>query len=162
MKTQMQALTSAMKRSISNVLETMFFLTLEIDSVVSWGQYKSRLDDSFIVAKLGFSGPLSGFCRLFVPEKLAAEVTADFLGVGKTGLTNRQINGTVTEIINMLAGDTFSHFSPQALFDLTIPELITAREALNDVHIKDGAEITLDIRTQGFTMAFQMVIEDGA
>ncbi|MDY6986641.1 MAG: chemotaxis protein CheX [Thermodesulfobacteriota bacterium] len=122
------ALTIAMKTSISEVLETMFFLPLEFpDSERGddlWGSEKSH----GVMSKLSFSGPIEGYFVLFVPEDVALSITGNFLGTDEKSVSQEEIEGTVKEIINMIAGSTFCNYDDQAVFSLGIPVVVHESE----------------------------------
>jgi CheY-specific phosphatase CheX len=149
------AMTEAMKASISEVLELMFFMPIEIAAPDKTGA-DPQLDPETIVAKLEFSGLACGTFFLIIPASLAQSVTADFLGVTSQGQARELVPGTVLEMVNMLAGGTLSAYDHQALFDLQIPELIPVNElrALTE-GIADNIEIS--IQTAESRMTFQFV-----
>lgn len=159
MNTQMQSLTTAMTDSISNVLETMFFLPVDIDGVVRAETLQHWQDGSIVAARLHFSGPLKGASMFCIPKKTAVYISADFLGTNEQDVTEDQAVATVKEIANMLTGDTFSRFDPQAVFNLAIPEQINSREALGSTGLKKENEITLSIRAMEDHLAFRIVFE---
>lgn len=155
-----EALITAMKTSISDVLETMFFLPVDfsdpgqIDEL--WGNQK----DQIMIAKLNFEGPFSGNAVFYIPQEPALSITADFMGENKEKISDLQVEGTVNEITNMLVGNTFSLYDPQAVFNLATPGLVR----FEDIH-KDspGVEITISIviETLENHMAFQMNFKKG-
>lgn len=159
MELQMQALSAAMMDSIFNVMEKMFFLSVNVDRVARLDAIKFDPDDTILAARLHFSGQMKGYSTIFVPKKLAAAITANFLGTDKFTLTKDQIIGTVTEIVNMLVGDTFNLFDPLVVLNLTIPKQIAYTEAFDKKGPTTANEITIGILTQEDNMAFQMVIE---
>ncbi len=156
MKTKIQTLTAAMTDSISNVLETMFFLSLDISGAVSIKSLQVPENDAMMAARLNFSGPVSGHCVFYIPRKLAMSMTADFLGVDEQNTTDEQTQGTVKEIINMLVGDTFSNFDSQAVFNLEIPEMVSFEETLGVDPAEN--EIVVGIDTLEDHLAYRMVI----
>ena len=125
-----EALTSAMKNSISDVLETMFFLPVDFDDSVSLDGVWDLDKDKIIAAKLIFDGPLSGYSILYIPEKLAVSITADFMGKEEKDISSEQARGTLMEITNMITGNVFSLYDPEAVFNLGVPELV----GLDDFH----------------------------
>ena len=145
----------AMKASISKVLEQMFFLP--IDVVMAEGGATSVCPDhqQAIAASVGFSGPFSGTFILSIPADLAASVTADFLGTMPGELTGEQINGTVKEMINMLAGNSLSTYDPESPFNLQIPEL-TSLGIGNHHNIKSAESIDIVIETTDSLLTLQM------
>ncbi len=67
------ALKTAMTASISNVLETMFFMSLEFNdqTILEAGDIPG--EDKTISCRIGFKGKFSGYFILLVPEKLLFE-----------------------------------------------------------------------------------------
>jgi CheY-specific phosphatase CheX len=147
------ALTEAMKTSISEVLERMFFMPIEFAA-----PEKAGADPAAILVKLEFSGSACGTFFLLIPATLAQSVTADFLGVTSQSQARELVPGTVLEMVNMLAGATLSTYDHQALFDLQIPELITVKEhrALTE-GVAD--QVAIRIQTPEGRMIFQVVLQ---
>lgn len=152
-----KVLTTAMMNSISDVLETMFFLPLDFSDVVNmqalWGDEK----DQIITAKLSFNGSFSGYCVSYIPKKLAMSITANFMGIDEENISDEHVNETVKEILNMISGNIFSNLDPQEVFDLAVPELIIFDG--NGVDSSESKEdIFIGIDTLDNHIAFQMVI----
>jgi CheY-specific phosphatase CheX len=150
-------LTQAMKASISEVLEQMFFLPIDFIAPEK-ACADPESDETSIIAKLGFSGLPAGTFLLRIPLALAQSVSADFLGTEPKDLSDDQVTGTVLEMVNMLAGSTLSNYDHQALFDLQIPELITTHDmrALTE-EVPD--QIMIRIQTPDDRMTFQLIIQ---
>jgi chemotaxis protein CheY-P-specific phosphatase CheC len=151
-------LTTAMKNSISSVLETMFFLSLDFfhndgDIRELWTMGK----DPILAAKLSFSSPLSGYAIFCIPKKLALSITANFLGKDEEDISDDQINGTVKEIINMIIGNTFSMYDPDVVFDLGVPELVAFNDFLKELSDSEK-RFSVVIETLENYLAFQMNI----
>jgi CheY-specific phosphatase CheX len=150
-------MTMAMKNSISDVLETMFFLSLDfsnhLDLLGLWDTGK----DPMIAAKLSFSGPLSGYAVFCIPKKSALSITADFMGKDEQEISDDQIDGTVKEIINMIIGNTFSLYDPEAVFDLGVPELVGFHDFIKNLS-DSGKRFSVVIETLENYLAFQMNI----
>ena len=149
-------LTHAMKASISEVLERMFFMPIEFVAP-DLALPDPPSEDASIIAKLGFSGSRSGTFILLVPKALAQSVSADFLGTSVQSLTSDQVAGTVLEMVNMLAGSALSIYDHRALFDLQIPELIACRDACA---MTEGGpdQIVIKIQTPQSRMTFQLIL----
>ena len=139
-------LTTAMTTSISDVLETMFFLPIEPSDAAKIQDLWTADQSGMLAARLDYKGPISGHCELFMPEKLAIDITADFLGQDPESLSDDQSHGTVKEIINMIVGNTFSLVDPQVVFDLGIPNLVPFSESYNG-SAEDGQEIFMAMDT---------------
>ena len=149
------ALTEAMKTSISEVLEQMFFMPIEITAPANTGAHPEP-DPATIVAKLEFSGSACGTFFLLIPASLAQSVTADFLGVTSQDQARKLVAGTVLEMVNMLAGSTLSAYDRQGLFDLQIPELITDKD-LPPLTEVAANQALIRIQTPESRMTFQAV-----
>ena len=149
-------MTTAMKNSISEVLETMFFLSLDFfhndaDIRELWTMGK----DQIVAAKLNFSGPLSGYAIFCIPKKSALSITADFMGKDEQEISDDQINETIKEIINMIIGNTFSMYDPDVVFDLGVPELVTFNDFLKELSDSEK-RFSMVIETLENYLAFQM------
>lgn len=150
-----EVLMSAMKTSISDVLETMFFLTVDFDDAVSLEETWNPDKDKIIAAELNFDGPLSGSCIFYVPEKFAVSVTADFMGKEKEDISNNQVKETVKEITNMITGNTFSLYDPEAVYNLGVPELV-GFDGFHKELSESENKISITIDSFGNYLAFQM------
>lgn len=147
---------TAMKNSISDVLETMFFLSLDFfhndaDIRELWRTEK----DQILAAKLTFSGPLSGYAVFCIPKKSALSITADFMGKDEQEISDDQIDGTVKEIINMIIGNTFSRYDPDVVFDLGVPELVAFNTFIKELSDSEK-RFSIVIETLQNYLAFQM------
>ncbi len=151
------ALTQAMKNSISEVLEQMFFLPIDFMAPAKAG-VDTEPDPESVMVRLDFCGSPSGTFVLLVPAALGQLVSADFLGVAAQSLSSEQVAATVLEMVNMLAGSTLSSYDHQALFDMQIPELIplNALRALTE-GISD--RIVIGIQTPHGPMTFQLLLQ---
>ena len=151
-----EALKKAMKRSISEVLEKMFFLPVDFaDTGLKEELWSPETTDKILVARLNFNGPLSGLCHFMIPEDLTRSLTAGFMGEREESVNDVQITETVKEITNMLVGNTFSKFDNQKMFDLGIPEMVDFR-SVEKGHSGSGDEIFIAIQTIDSRLAFQM------
>ena len=151
-----EVLITAMKNSISEVLETMFFLPLEFPDGVNpeeiWGSQKEVL----VVGKLTFSGPFAGDLFFFIPRNLAVSLTGSFLGVDEESIFQDHVTETVKEITNMIAGSTFGNYDDQAVFDLGIPEMTNFDEAKGQ-GADSGKEIFIPVDTLDDRLALKLV-----
>ena len=80
MKMKKEALTAAMKNSISDVLETMFFLPLDFSDAADIDKQWGASQENILAAQLNFGGPFGGCAVFGIPQRLALSMTADFLG----------------------------------------------------------------------------------
>ena len=153
------AMAEAMKSSISEVLEQMFFIPVDFtapDAPLS----DTESGNGSIIAKLGFGGSPCGTFMLQVPESLAQSASADFLGLTPQDLSDDHVTGTVLEMINMLAGGALSAYDRRALFDLQLPELIRPHDS--DAWTREHAEeIVIRIQTPENRMTFKLIPHAG-
>jgi len=146
-----------MKNSISDVLETMFFLPLDVCDTANPEELINFETENILASKLTFKGPFSGHLVFLIPEELAFSLTANFLGKNEDRVSNDHVTETVKEIINMIAGNTFSIFNPRAVFDLDIPKLVRSENLRRD-HSDSEQDIFVVIDTLENRLALQMVI----
>ena len=119
MKTQLM---KAMMTSISEVMETMFFLP------VAFGQNaelsRAGLDAPDIMAcRLSFSGDISGHVILAAPKTLVMEMAENFMGEPQDRLTRDHMTGTLKEMLNMVCGNALRNTPAQTPFELGIPDI---------------------------------------
>ena len=105
------ALKTAMTTSISEVLETMFFMSLEFSEDGSIENDVIKDSEKTIACRISFSGKFNGYFMFLVPEKVILEMTKNFMGMDKDDITEEQSGGTIKEAINMLAGSVKSAIS---------------------------------------------------
>lgn len=150
------AMTASMKASISEVLEQMFFLPIDIigreekRAIADWSNQKA------ITVSVAFDGSPSGTFLLTVPHDLATSITADFLGALPESLSTEQVIGTVKEMINMLAGNALSTYDPEYAFNLRIPEVISGTNTDNSITSDESMEVFIE--TMDSCMALRLSI----
>lgn len=109
-----------------------------------------------MAGRLRFSGPFAGYFLFFIPRALSLSLAADFLGKDEGGISQDHVTGTVKEIINMIAGSTFSNYDDSEVFRLDLPELVGLDEALGDD--PDSEEMLfIAIETPDDKLALKMV-----
>lgn len=139
--------------SISEVMETMFYIPVEPrDSYTTIGKSGLFTDRAAVSspynpvitpekiksAIITFHGiAFSGTIGLIVPENLLMIMTENFMGENRQHLSVDHLEGTLKEALNMLAGNTFSKIDDKSSFGLGVPEINTA-EVLN--RIKESGE----------------------
>jgi CheY-specific phosphatase CheX len=146
----------AMKDSIFNVLEQMFYLTVDVRETGENSE-AALLDTSLISSSVEFAGPCDGMFMLSIPVDLATSMAVDFLGVSTEMLSSEQITGTVKEMVNMLAGSTLGAYAPESAFDLHIPELIAASQRTKSDSEPDNSMLLL-IETPDNRMVLRLYI----
>jgi len=121
-------LTKAMRTSISEVLEKMFFLPLDFSDAGSPGDLWEAGGVDLLAIRLAFQGPFSGHFAFFVPQALGKALAADFMGTDEEDVSLEHVEQTAKEIVNMIAGSTFCALDEEAVFDLGIPEKVPPDE----------------------------------
>jgi CheY-specific phosphatase CheX len=51
-------------------------------------------------------------------------MATNFMGLEEDEIETEHLHGTIKEVSNMIAGNTFSHYDDQAVFNLEIPEIV--------------------------------------
>ncbi len=126
-----EALKEAMKASISEVLETMFFLPLEVSEAETESPLFQVSPEKLKCASLKFQGPYTGEAIFLIPKALAGSLTADFMGRESDQIDGEDIDGTIKELLNMICGKTLSLFEAKTTFKLGIPETVNPSEVLD-------------------------------
>ena len=120
-----QKLMEMMTLSISNVFETAFFQSVEIQRKEENSmEMQSFLSGELMGALLEFSGILSGTVYMVAPDLWVENLTADFLGIEVSLVTRDQKDDTIKEAVNMIAGHMFSLFDKEGGVHLGIPAII--------------------------------------
>lgn len=119
-----KALKKAMTASISEVLETMFFMTIDVKEDAAPEALCQDPGERPFVSRISFRGKMTGYFMLMIPEDILRAMTETFMGLNAADVTITHLNGTIQEAMNMIAGNTFSTFDDTAVFDLGIPELV--------------------------------------
>ncbi len=156
MKTAMK---TAMMTSISEVLETMFFLSLEMNDQITL-ESSGLLDAGKNSAcRIEFKGSFSGSFFLLVPEKLLLNMAVSFMGLTEDEITDEHTFGTIKEAINMLAGSTFTSYDDAIEFQLTIPEIIDNSKVISSGKGDGEEEVVVIAETTEGYLIFKAVIE---
>jgi len=120
-----QNLMKMMTQSISNVFETAFFQSVDIQALKESTRIESFLSGELTGACLEFTGKLEGVFFLVAPEAWVKELTADFLGIDVLSVTEAQEQDTIKEAVNMIVGHMFSFFDKNGEIHLGIPKMIS-------------------------------------
>jgi CheY-specific phosphatase CheX len=156
----MKNLKAAMMASISEVLETMFFMSLDFDAQKTLKNIDIIQNEITMACRLDFTGPFSGCFLLIIPEKLLAEMSQNFMGLEQVEIKQQHLEGTIKELTNMIAGNTFSTLNDQIEFNLSIPELIDIQTLSSKymANSEKGVEIITET-TSGF-LAVKTILND--
>jgi CheY-specific phosphatase CheX len=112
-----------MLTSISEVMETMFFLPVEFGTESELSQFGME-NKNTLTCRLAFSGDTSGCLILIAPINFIAEMAENFMGEPRENLTEEHFSGTLTEMLNMVCGNALSKTESKVPFELGIPEVI--------------------------------------
>lgn len=124
---------AAMTASISEVLETMFYMPLEFEDI---GDPENRglFDMSDLRAcRLEFKGNISGYVVMMIPENLLVSMAVDFMGEEKKNITRVHSDGIIKEVSNMVLGHMLSNMDDKSDFHLGIPTVIEDRSFVADI-----------------------------
>lgn len=151
MKTKLK---TAMTTSISEVLETMFFMSLEVVEDESAGQFAGRAQKPLVACRISFSGPFSGSIVSVVPKPLLTAMTMDFLSREEKEVLQSHLEGTLKELTNMVAGNTFARYDENLTFSLGIPEMVPP----GDIPEAMGADVFVPVNTIDGPIAFAAAV----
>jgi CheY-specific phosphatase CheX len=140
-----------MKTSISEVMETMFFLPVEFGEESTLEQCGMDINDN-LACRLAFTGDVSGSLILAAPESLVAEMAENFMGESKDQLTSEHLSGTLTEMLNMACGNALSKTDSKVPFELGIPEMM-------DTANISGKEVFTSVETSESKMAILLKMD---
>ena len=122
--------------SIFEVMETMFFMTLE--------EVKTQADlpRDRVASAISFSGKLAGTIYLEIPRSLLKTMTENFMGQDMDSLSQEYSDGTLKEALNMIAGSALTKVDPEDYMGLGIPEIIPspAPSAVDETVVLSNAQ----------------------
>lgn len=151
----MTHLMTAMKTSISEVMETMFFLPVEFLDDTPLSQTGLDDMDAVMACELTFSGPSSGKLTLVIPRDLLAEMTENFIGESKKDNPDPYLEGTLKEALNMICGNMLGRVKTDTPFELGIPLRI------DSIDSQEPQDFTL-IETIGSKLAIRLLPDGSA
>ena len=111
---------------------------------------------NILTCKIYFKSDFSGWFLLHIPEELLLTITENFLGRNRHKITKKELNGTIKEITNMIAGNTFSNFDEQNVFQLGLPKIIDRIRDLKHVNNQDYLEIFSLVKSIDGCFAIQL------
>ncbi|MBW2000908.1 MAG: chemotaxis protein CheX [Deltaproteobacteria bacterium] len=153
-----ETMMKTMRASISNVLETMFFQSVQIsDTNCSLQEWFSNAQLLFGVS-LSFNGPSAGSFYFLLPATMVTGITANFLGIEEEEINEEQKKDAVKEALNMIGGHMLSLFDKEGAFKLGIPELIEENDLAED-NLGDLKKDIILIETEENRLAAGIQIE---
>lgn len=153
-----QNLKTAIVDSISNVLETMLFMTLEFEEDSSLVESGILSNENLACCKLDFKGALSGVFFLMIPETLLKDMAADFMGIDIENVKNEHTTGTINEVTNMIVGNSFGLYDDTLIVQLGIPQFIKKRAIEEAISIEGSDEFFLKVNTPESVFAAKVVM----
>ena len=120
----MKDLMTLMKTSISEVLETMFYLPVEFSEGLSHKMIEPIKQEIKTGCRLQASGSFSAIFQLFIPGPLLLNMTQNFMGEEPENCTKEYQEGTLKETLNMIVGNALKSIDTETPPDLNIPEII--------------------------------------
>ncbi len=154
--TAKMSLKEAMTTSISEVLETMFFMSLEFDYTGNMKECIEASDESLMATRLDFNGPLKGWFNFAIPDSIIHTFAENFMGIEKDQVTAEFKEGTIKELTNMIAGNTFSCLDPESVYNLGIPEVVDIAETVESGSDASG-EVFILVETIDGSLALKGV-----
>ena len=148
----MKTLITATMTSISEVMETMFFLPVEFGEETTFIQSGMDKNKPNMACQLKFSGDFSGYFTLVIPQNFLAEITESFMGESRQDLKTEHFEGTLTEILNMVCGNALSKTDSKKPFELDIPKVI-------DESMISKTQLFTIIETTQSKMAIQIAMD---
>ena len=124
----MKTILAAMKTSISEVMETMFFLPVEFSEDPPEREIKGLKGKQAKACNLDFSGDCAGSVYLLVPRGLLLQMAENFMGEPADALSEGLLEGTLTETVNMICGNALRKIKTGTPFQLGIPKLVPGSE----------------------------------
>lgn len=154
-----QNLKKAIVTSISDVLETMFFMVTELDENVSQESFKVKHQDKLVGCNLSFKGVFTGTFYVFIPEKELQSMAVDFMGMSPEDLTESHTTGTLKEVANMIAGNSFGRYDDMLEIQLGIPEMIDNEELQNQMDETGREDYFIKLNTAESYMVVKVIIQ---
>ncbi len=124
----MQNLMEQTATSTSEVMETMFFLPVEQNPGISIEESGLCGPEEVRAAGISFSGAVSGRIRIFIPKTLLRMMAGNFMGLNTEEVSTEDTAGTLTETLNMIAGNALRKIDDRASSHLGLPEPIDPLE----------------------------------
>jgi CheY-specific phosphatase CheX len=155
----MSTLIMALKTSISDVLEKMFYMPFEFEDNDHMEGDISLGEGTLHACRINFTGSISGYFTLLLPEEVLSPMTENFMGLRKEEIEDHYLGETMKEFLNMIAGNTFSNYNENEAFHLSIPQLIKPAQSLSTSgHKNIQSERTLITQTPAGYLLFKVTV----
>ncbi|MDY6822684.1 MAG: hypothetical protein SWH68_02640 [Thermodesulfobacteriota bacterium] len=126
---KLETMEKAMKTSIFEVLETMFYMAPEFADLSDHPPESGDTAGSMLGCTLEFSNGLSGRFTALAPPDFLREMTENFMALDPDEITSTHMEGIIKEYLNMVAGGTFRLYDDTLVFNLGTPAIIPPDEA---------------------------------
>jgi chemotaxis protein CheY-P-specific phosphatase CheC len=150
---------AALTTSISDVLETMFYMPLEFEDT---GDPESRgiFDTADLrVCKLDFKGAISGYLIMMIPETQLVSMAVDFMGEDRGNIARMHTDGIIMEVVNMVLGHMLSNIDEKRDFHLGIPQILEDRTLVQSIRKQLPECFVLAESIEGLLLS-ALVLED--
>lgn len=165
-----EAIRKAAVSAVLNIFETMYFTFLEpmdenmqLSEAVSEQENESNLlplseNAGWLKSEIHFTGPDSGFLRLFIPYDFSEMLTKNFMGF-EDEVTESQILDMAGELTNMICGNLFSSLDKSSVYTLSSPatQQMDLQEELN--YVASG-DLVLNFLTEGHQVTINIQFEN--
>ncbi len=119
-----KTLMTQVTNSIFDVMETMFYFTLE-EKKDSGDELSGLFDlEPLKACSIDFSGDSSGTIYLLVPLNVLTAMTRNFMGEDEDPASDALLEGTLKEALNMIAGSALTKVNKESYMGLGIPEMV--------------------------------------
>lgn len=126
-----------LRKVISNVLESMFFIFIEPVSASECARDLTGVN--FHQVQISLIGPQQKLdLDFFFAVSLAEQMAANFLGVEICDVNNLQVLDVLKEVVNMIAGGLVNLCDPDGIIVLGIPNITETLLAADRITINDG------------------------
>lgn len=139
----LETLAKAMRTSIFDVLETMFYMAPEFAGIAEHPPNSQDPSTAMLGCELAFSNGLSGRFVVLSPTSFIQEMTENFMALDNHEITNLHLEGIIKEYLNMVAGGTFRLFDDTMVFNLGTPGIISPEKAAAVIQNAGDSPLTL-------------------
>lgn len=113
----LSTLSGSLDHAAADTLETMFFSAIGPAT-------EEPPTEPRIFSLVEFRGDASGALELALPLREAAGLTANFLGIERSEVSEGQLLSACGEMANMICGCMVSHAAPEGRFELSAPAVV--------------------------------------
>jgi len=139
-----------LQEAAEEVLETMFFMTVERE--VEWEEVSGK---PHLYAEMDFQGAAEGRLELALSEDLAPVLASGFFGKDESELRPSEIEAVMCELANMLCGSVLSRLESGSLFQLGAPQAM-ATDLEQESRINAGHRRVFDLGCGDVKICFWM------